>query len=58
MGAEEGPEEGLTNHILACSDEGNDTLKENDFTACKETIMSYITLNNNIHRGPLGISWK
>jgi len=56
MGAEEGPEEGLTNHILACSDEGNDTLKENDFTACKETIMSYITLNNNIHRGPLGIS--
>jgi len=56
MGAEEGPEEGLTNHILACSDEANDTLKEKDFTACKEPIMSDITLNTNIHRGPLGMS--
>lgn len=44
MGAEEGPKEGLANHILACSDEANDTLKENDFTACKEPITSYITL--------------
>jgi len=46
MGAEEGPKEGLANHILACSDEANDTLKENDFTACKKPIMSYITLNS------------
>lgn len=43
MGAEDGPAEGLANHILACSDEANDTLKEIDFTARKEPVMSCIT---------------